>query len=644
MKTQMKIDMKRGSFCRSLIVAGAALTLTLLGMDPACSNEENSGESATPGRPNIVWIISEDNSKHYLRHFDSDGAPTPNIEAMAKAGFTFDRAFSNAPVCSVARTTLITGCYAPRIGTQFHRHLKLASLPDGLKMFPEILRQAGYHTSNQAKEDYNASKSADVWDQSGKQASWTNRPNSTTPFFHVRTLTTTHESGLHFSESEMQKPTSTDPKSVALQPYFPDTELFRYTRAKYHDLIEQMDKQVAAVIDELRDAGELENTFVFYFSDHGGVLPRSKGYLYESGLHVPLVIRVPENFKDLVDRDLGSRTQGFVEFVDFGPTVLNLAGIDPSEKIDGNPFLGPGIDASEVDERNETFGYADRMDEKYDLVRSIRIGDWKYIRHFEPIYSDSFRNEYRYQMLALEQWQTMFLTDKLTDVQEQFFLPHAKEAIYDLSIDPHETKNLANDPQHRGQLLSMRDRLMDRLREMPDTSFTTEVYLVDGPLEDAAEFGQESSSDISRYIDTVNLGLQTLAEVKPILSQAIEDDDALVRHWAIVAALSMGEEAAELLPIIERRLVDLEPLVCVRAAEFCAIHNGKDPRPFVYRSLNRSITEAEALWCLRTAIFFQDQLAKKFPLELAQCGLDNVKLPDKSPANKAIEHLNRKSK
>jgi arylsulfatase A-like enzyme len=643
MKTRLKTGMKRGLFCRRLVVACAAMTLTLAGIHPVCGGDENSSDAAKPDRPNIVWIISEDNSKHYLRHFDPDGAPTPNIEAMAQAGLTFDRAFSNAPVCSVARTTLITGCYAPRIGTQFHRHLKLASLPDGLKMFPEILRQAGYHTSNQAKEDYNATKSPDVWDESGKQASWTNRPSSTTPFFHVRTLTTTHESSLHFNESEMQKPTKTDPKSVALQPYFPDTELFRYTRAKYHDLIEQVDQQVGAILEELSDAGELENTFVFYFSDHGGVLPRSKGYLYESGLHVPLVIRVPENFKDLVDRDLGSRISGFVEFVDFGPTVLNLAGAEPSDAMDGNSFLGSGVDASDVDERNEAFGYADRMDEKYDLVRSIRIGDWKYIRHFEPIYADSFRNEYRFNMLALQQWQTMFRTDKLTDVQKQFFQPHAKESLYDLSSDPHETKNLANDAQHRSQLLSMRDRLMDRLREMPDTSFSTEIYLVDGPLEDAVGFGQESSADISRYIDTVNLGLQSLAEVKPILLQAIEDEDPLVRHWAIVAALSMGQEAAELLPIIEPRLVDLEPLVCVRAAEFCAIHNGKDPRPFIYRSLNRSITEAEALWCLRSAIFFRDHYAKEFPLELRECELHNVKLSGKSPANAALRHLNRKA-
>ena len=116
--------------------------------------------------PNIVWITSEDNSKHYLKLFDEDGIETPNIEWLAERGITFTRAFSNAPVCSVARSTLISGCYGPRIGTQFHRKLKIVPMPQNLEMFPAYLRKAGYYTSNNSKEDYNVTKKDDVWDES----------------------------------------------------------------------------------------------------------------------------------------------------------------------------------------------------------------------------------------------------------------------------------------------------------------------------------------------------------------------------------------------------------------------------------------------------------------------------------------------
>ncbi len=317
-------------------------------------------------RPNVVWIMSEDNSKHYLRHFDRHGVVTPNIESLAQHGVTFDRAFSCAPVCSVARTTLITSCYAPRIGTQFHRRAKLAPMPVGVKMFPSYLRDAGYYTTNHTKEDYNAQK-GNVWSDSSKGASWKNRPNDSTPFFHVLTSTLSHESSLHFDATLMDKPTVTDQQAVQLQPYFPDTQAFRFTRARYHDRILEIDRVVGKTIAELKEAGELENTFVFYFGDHGGVLPRSKGYAYESGLHVPLVVRVPENFKSLVDRDLASRTDGFVEFVDFGPTVLALAGLEPPQGIDGSAFLGSNVDKAKVDVRTEKFGYADHF-EKYLMI------------------------------------------------------------------------------------------------------------------------------------------------------------------------------------------------------------------------------------------------------------------------------------
>ncbi len=149
-------------------------------------------------RPNFVWLLSEDNSTHYLKLFNEHGAPTPNIDALAREGVVFQRAFSCAPVCSVARTTLITGCYAPRVGTQYHRRSKMVPLPEPLRMFPAYLRRAGYYTTNNNKKDYNAVEGQGVWDQSSKKATWRNRPSPETPFFHMQSFGQSHESSLHF--------------------------------------------------------------------------------------------------------------------------------------------------------------------------------------------------------------------------------------------------------------------------------------------------------------------------------------------------------------------------------------------------------------------------------------------------------------
>ncbi|MEM9827412.1 MAG: sulfatase-like hydrolase/transferase [Planctomycetota bacterium] len=578
----------------------------------------------TPDRPNVVWIMTEDNSKHYLRHFDSDGAPTPRIEAMAAHGVTFDRAFSNAPVCSVARTTLITGCYAPRLGTQFHRKLVPASLPDDLPMFPAELRRAGYHTSNRKKMDYNATASPDVWDESSGKAHWKNR-GAGQPFFHVRTITATHESRLHPQTNPENGPLETAADAVVLPPYFPDTPEFRHTRAKYQDLITAVDAKVGAVLDELAADGLLESTFVFYFGDHGGVLPRSKGYVYETGLHVPLVVRVPDAFADTVDRELGSRTKGFVSFIDFGPTVLNLAQAEIPSGMDGKPFLGDGVQVGEVDARDTTIGYADRMDAKYDMNRSIRVRDWKYIRHFEPIFPDSLVNVYRYQMRAYQQWKQLHDAGKLDFTQDAFFRPRTPEALYNLAEDPHETINLADAPEHAGQLRMMRSRLEQELREWPDLSFMTEVYLVDEAMGDPVAYGQDHVAEIQRYIETANLCLQPFDQVEDLLRAALDDTDPLVRYWALVAALSLGDAATPLLPEIERRLLDVEPFICTRAVEYVALFGDKDPRTNLYRSLNRAISEAEALMIIRTAIFLQEHTGGRFPIDMQRSKLDVLK-------------------
>ena len=229
--------------------------------------------------PNFVWIISEDNSVHYMELFDAHGIATPHIAALAENGIRFTRAFSNAPVCSVARSALISSCYGPRTGTQFHRRSMLVPMPEGLEMFPAYLKAAGYYTTNNSKEDYNYIKGDGVWDASSRTAHWSMRAPGQ-PFFHKESHPVSHEGGLHFGAELMEhyEPVI-PPDSVYLFPNHPDTELFRFTAAYYRDRILAVDTIVGKVVKELEEADLLESTFVFYFGDHGGVLPVSYTHL-----------------------------------------------------------------------------------------------------------------------------------------------------------------------------------------------------------------------------------------------------------------------------------------------------------------------------------------------------------------------------
>ncbi len=566
--------------------------------------------------PNFVFIVSEDNSKHYLKLFDEGGAETPHIASLAKNGIKFTRAFSNAPVCSTARTTLATGCYGPRIGTQFHRRSKMAEMPQSIRMFQAYLRDAGYYTTNQAKKDYNAIESKGTWDASSSKATWRNRPSASQPFFHMQSHPESHESRLHFSEESYQKnETDHAPSQVHLQPYFPDTPLFRYTRARYLDCMQIIDSIVEATVAKLEEDGVLEDTFIFYFGDHGGVMPRGKGYAYESGLHVPLVVRIPENFKHLIDAKRGTENPGFVSFIDFGPTVLNLAGLEVPVNMDGIPFLGKGTALEEVSQRDTTFGYADRFDEKYEQIRTLRIGNWKYMRSFQPYYPDGMQNNYRYKQLAFREWRELFNKGELDEAQIQFFQPKPAELLFDLSTDPHEIKNLADDLIHQPRLVAMREQLTKTLKSLPDLSMYPENVLYDSAMNNPVKYGQEHQEQIGKLIDTANLMLEPFHEAQADLSEALASEDPYQRYWAATACAYFGEEANELAELALPLLDDENCMVRVRAAEFLGGIGRVDPRATIISVVNSTDHPVEQLIALNSAAYFHENIKTAFPFD-----------------------------
>lgn len=599
-----------GAAFLTLLATLIVTPLAVGGAAPARAADEGSSRPAQPDRsrrPNIVWLLSEDNSKHYLKLFDPSGAETPQIAKLAANGLVFEHAFSNAPVCSVARTTLITGCYAPRIGTQFHRKSTVVPMPDGLRMFPAYLRDAGYYTTNRQKKDYNAAEGRGVWDESSRRATWRRRAAGQ-PFFHMQSFGTTHESSLHFPESNVgSRPTETDPASVTLAPYHPDTRTFRYTYARYHDRIRQVDGQIGKVVADLEADGLLEETFIFYFGDHGGVLPGSKGYVYESGLHVPLVVRVPKAWRHLVDAAPGSRVSGFVSFVDFGPTALHLAGVEVPSAMDGRPFLGRGISIRDVDRRDETFGYADRFDEKWDLVRTLRRGRFKYIRSYQPFLFDGLRNNYRYKMAAYREWLALYRAGKLNEAQRQFFEPRAPEALYDLESDPHEVRNLAADPAHAATLADLRRRLDARVQGMPDLSLYPESYLVDHAFSDPVAFGRAHRAAIARLVAIANLELAPFPDAAPGIAEALASHAPWERYWGLIVCSTHGSAARRFVATARKLAAsDPERLVRVRAAEFLGLVGADDPRPVILDALSRSPCGVEQGLILNTVVLLED--------------------------------------
>ncbi|MEX0326395.1 MAG: sulfatase [Puniceicoccaceae bacterium] len=592
-------------------------------------------DDSMPERPNIVWLTTEDNSVHYLRLYTEGGAPMPNVERLAESGIVFSNVFSNAPVCSTARSTIISGSYGPRLFAQFHRRSVLVPLPEGLRMFPWYLRQVGYYTTNNSKEDYNFIKGEGVWDESSGKASYRNREEGQ-PFFHVQNFHETHESRLHFTEDTVATvKTKTDPETVPVFPIHPDTPLFRYTNAYYRDKHMEIDAQMGAFLEQLEMDGLMQDTIIFYYGDHGGVLPGSKGYIYERGLHVPMVVYVPEKWRHLMPFDssqgrpfdsaqgrpieVGTRIDGFVQFIDLAPTVLNLAGVEVPAQMDGQPFLGDGVALAELNSRDFAFSYADRFDEKYDFVRAVRKGKYKYMRNYQPFNVDGLQNNYRYKQLAYEEWRDLYKAGKLSPEQARFFEPRPPEALFDLEADPFELHNLAGDRAYQSRLKEMRQLLRQQVSSMPDLSFIPEPILFREAAANPDGYGQEQKKRIGQLIKTADLSLKPFAKAGKGIDRALAAKDPLKRYWGWIVCSTFGKEAERYADAARKASIsDPDNLVRMRAAEFLGLAGLGDPRPALEECLKASRSIEEAALVLNTIALLHE---RGYPFSLDRGGL-----------------------
>jgi hypothetical protein len=325
------------------------------------------------------------------------------------------------------------------------------------------------------------------------------------------------------------------------------------------------------------------------------VLPRSKGYAYESGLQVPLVVYVPEKWKHLFHHSRGSRAKTFVAFIDFAPTVLSLAGITPPKNIDGTAVMGKFSEASKVQTKNTALGHADRFDEKYDLVRTLRVGKYKYIRNYQPFNVDALFNFYRYKMLAFQEWEILYNTGKLSAEQRQFFEPRSAEALYDLEQDPHEVNDLSTNPEYRPTLVELREQLKEKLLALPDLSFYPESFLLENGFENPVAFGQKQQEEIKELMAIADLNLTPFNQVVGKIEKALNDNNPWKRYWGLVVCTSFGEVAKVLLPKIEKLLQnDTENLVRMRALEFLALYSEPVDVKVINELMKKAKSETEA--------------------------------------------------
>ncbi|MCM2370332.1 sulfatase-like hydrolase/transferase [Aporhodopirellula aestuarii] len=448
----------------SIILAGLGCLVT-------CGQSVAAEATATtPARPNILWLTSEDNGPE-LGCYGDTYADTPHIDNLASRSLRYRMCWSNAPVCAPARTTLISGMYATSLGGQ---HMRSAvALPEGMKLYPHVLREAGYYCTNHTKTDYNfrPADSKAGWHDSGKTAHWKNRPDPSMPFFSVFNYTISHESKIRNKPHTLVH----DPAKAVLPVYHPDTPEVRRDWAQYYDRLTEMDKMVGAAIAELNDAGLADSTIIFYYGDHGSGMPRSKRWPFNSGLQVPLVVHIPDAYRDLAPADYlpGGVSDRLVSFVDFAPTAISLAGAEPPANMQGVPFMGKYAGQA----KKHLFGYRGRMDERIDMVRSCTDGRFVYMRHFYPDRPYLKHVDYMFQTPTTRIWKELYEAGQLTDAQAKFWQIKPTEELFDLQSDPDEVDNVASLPEHEEKLAELREATQQWMRSTRDLGLLTEAEM-----------------------------------------------------------------------------------------------------------------------------------------------------------------------
>ncbi|MHC4908237.1 MAG: sulfatase-like hydrolase/transferase [Planctomycetota bacterium] len=519
-------------------------------------------------RPNILWITSEDNGPH-LGCYGDTFADTPNIDALAARGVIYSTCWSTVPVCAPARTAIITGMYPSSLGAEHMR--SMVRLPAGVRMFPQYLRDAGYYCTNRSKEDYNVAKPGTVWDQSGGKAHWRNRAEGQ-PFFAVINFTQSHESRIRTRPHEAVH----DPAAVRVPRHHPDTPEVRADWAQYYDKMTHVDRQVGRVLADLEADGLSDDTIVFYYADHGSGMPRHKRSPRQSGLQVPLVVHVPDRFRHLAPDGYapGAILDRLVGFVDLAPTVLSLVGLDVPEVMQGLAFMGPRI----TPDPDFLYGGRGRMDERYELQRSVTDGRYVYVRNYLLTRPYGQHVAYMFQTPTTAVWKAMFDEGVLPPEQAAFWECKPPEVLFDIEVDPDEVVDLAGRAEHRETVERLREAHLRHVRAIRDVGILPEPeMLAAAGAGSPYALGREMAGDLDAVLATAEIAADRTPHATARLERSLESPNASIRYWAVMGLLNRGADAVvTALEPLRSVLRDGSPSPRIAAAEALGLHGTPD--------------------------------------------------------------------
>ena len=508
-------------------------------------------------KPNIVWICVEDASPH-IPSYGETAIQTPNLDNLAAEGVKFEKAFVTSPVCSSSRSAMISGMFQTTSGFLHHRSQKFSGkgggnkdyfdsykTPSEIKTLPEIFKEHGYYTSNATKTDYNF-ESGKIYDST---KDWSGRKKGQ-PFFAQFQL-----KGGKYRKSDK----GVDRSKIKLPPYYPQTEIMLDDWAHYLGSWIKVDQDVKSIMDRLNKEGELENTVVFFWTDHGVSHIRGKQFLYDEGIHVPLIIRLPNKSKaGLVRKDM-------VSHIDIPVTSLALAGIDIP------PYMqGKSIFIEDYQEQKYIFTARDRCDETVDTIRSVRTQKFKYIRNFLPHCSHMQRSQYKEGKKMVQEALKLYAEGKLNSLQAKAFQPTRPiEELYDLENDPFETKNLAADTAHQETLIHLRSKLQAWMIETKDMGLVPEPILEDLGKKFGSKYAafkaEENKSLVKDLLAIIEAGER--ADISKI-QDGLNSNRPSIRYWAVKAV--GNKKIKGLKAEVERLLKDKDAAVRVSAAESIA--------------------------------------------------------------------------
>lgn len=436
-----------------------------------------------PEQPNILWLVAEDMSP-YLASFGDSTVQTPNLDRLAREGVRYTNMYSISGVCAPSRFAIATGLYPTSGGAQHMRTSSRAEYmeqiglspyeaipPSDVRFMSEVLRTNGYYASNNAKQDYQLKAPVTAWDESSNRAHWRNRPSGM-PFFSIFNLGVTHESRIW---AKAEDSLWVDPDlDVPIPPYLPRTDLVRQDVLRMYSNIKELDQQIGNVVAQLEEDGLLDSTLIVFYADHGGPLPRQKRQLYDSGLHVPLIVRIPDGqHAGMVDDQL-------VSFIDLAPTMFSVAGIALPDYLEGQAFLGARRAA---EPRRYIHAAADRFDTETDTKRAVRDKRFKYIRNLRPERGYYLAVTYREQMATMQELLRLRDEGGLDEYQAQWFRTSKPvEELFDTQTDPHELHNLADDVNYAEKLDELGAELtawMARTNDpgtMPESEFLATLW------------------------------------------------------------------------------------------------------------------------------------------------------------------------